>query len=124
MASVDVISTTVSPRQRTINLLLESGETDRYALIRRPNGDVHWSLDTFTREHVGDPLRWTRHGGRLTVGEVLDRLPSCRRDVVRWTLEEIEDGPDSLDVDIFGRDARRRALERLAAELHAADAAA
>ena len=124
MSSVEVISTTVSRRERTINLLLESGDTDRYALIRRPSGDVHWSLDTFTRHGVGEPLQWTRHGGRLTVGEVITRVPGCRRDVVRWTTEEIEDGPDTVDVDIFGRDVRRRALERLAAELHAVDAAA
>jgi hypothetical protein len=117
--SVEVLSTTVSPRHRTIHLLLESGDTDRYALVRRPNGDVHWSLDTFTREHPGDPWQWAGHTGRLTVAEVLAQIPGCRRDVVRWTHEELEDGPDAVDVDIFARDVRRRALERLGAELAA-----
>ena len=124
MSPTDVLSTTVSPRHRTISLLLENGDTARFALVRRPNGDVHWSLDTFTREHPGDPLQWAGHGGRLTVGQVLTALPGCRRDVLRWTTEEIEDGPDAIDVDIFARDARRRALERLAAELRAGDLAA
>ena len=124
MPPVEVLSTTVSPRHRTINLLLDSGDTDRYALVRRPNGDVHWSHDTFTREHPGDPLQWSGHTGRLTVGEVLARIPGCRRDVLRWTTEELEDGIDAIDVDIFARDARGRALQRLAAELAAAEAAA
>jgi hypothetical protein len=119
-----MINTTVSARHRTIALLLESGATDRYALIRRPNGDVHWVYDTFTRASVGSPLEWASHGGRLTVGEVLARVPGCRREIVRWTAQELEDGPDVMDVDIFSREVRRRALERLAAELDGVERAA
>jgi len=114
---VEVINTTVSPRHRTISLLLDNGETARFALLRKPNGDVYWSLDMFTRAAPAEPLEWTGHIGRLTVDDVVRRLPACENDIVRWTLDEIEDGADVGDLDIFARDARARALERLRAEL-------
>jgi hypothetical protein len=114
---VEVINTTVSPRHRTISLLLDNGETARFALLRKPNGDVYWSLDMFTRAAAAEPLEWNGHIGRLTVDEVVRRLPRCETDIVRWTLDEIEDGADVVDLDIFARDARHRALERLRAEL-------
>ena len=67
---------------------------------------------------------FTEETPRLSVADVLERVPGCRREVVRWTSEEIEDGPEAFDVDLFSRDARRRALERLAAELRALEPAA
>jgi hypothetical protein len=121
---VEIINTTVSARHRSISLLLDTGETARFALLRRENGDVHWSLDMFTRAAPAEPLEWSSHRGRLTVGDVCSRLPHLTRDIARWTQEEIDDGPDSLGGDIFARDARRRALERLAAEMRLVDVAA
>ena len=121
---LEVINTTVSRRQRTISLLLDNGITDRYALVRRPDGDVHWSLDSFTRTDVGGPLQWHSHSGRVSVGDVVARVPDAMRDVLRWTREEIEDGVDVMDVDVFSRETRRRALERLAFEVEAIGRAA
>jgi hypothetical protein len=114
---VEIITTTVSPRHRTISLLLDNGETARFALLRKPNGDVFWSLDMFRRAAPAEPLEWSGHIGRLATDEVVRRLPDCADHVIRWTDEEIEDGMDSLDLDVFAADVRRRALERLAAEL-------
>ena len=114
---MEVINTTVSPRHRTISLLLDNGDTARFALLRKPNGDVYWSLDLFTRAAPAEPLEWNGHIGRLTADEVARRLPRCEDDIVRWTMDEIEDGDDVGDLDIFARDVRRRALERLRAEL-------
>lgn len=115
--AVEVINTTVSSRHRTISLLLDNGDTARFALLRKPSGDVYWSLDMFTRAAAAEPLEWAGHIGRLTVDEVVRRMPSCEDDIVRWTVDEIEDGTDVGDLDIFARDARGRALERLRAEL-------
>ena len=117
MADVEILTTTVSPRHRTISLLLDNGETARFALLRRPNGDVYWSLDTFTRAAPAEPLEWNGHIGRLTVDDVVRRLPRCQTDIVRWTSEEIDEGWDLIDLDIFARDGRRRALARLCDEL-------
>ena len=117
MEEVAVISTTVSSRHRTINLLLDNGETARFALLRKPNGDVYWSLDLFTRAAPAEPLQWNGHIGRLTVADVAARLPECAAEVMRWTQDEIDDGADLVDLDIFGSDARRRALDKLAREL-------
>jgi hypothetical protein len=114
---VEILTTTVSARHRTVSLLLSNGETARFALLRKPNGDVFWSLDMFTRAAPAEPLEWSGHIGRLAVAEVVRRLPACAADVVRWTSEEIEDGVDAVELDIFAADVRRRSLERLAAEL-------
>ena len=114
---MEVITTTVSPRHRTISLLLDNGETARFALLRKPNGDVYWSLDLFTRAAPAEPLEWNGHIGRLTADEVVRRLPACATEVVRWTTDEIEDGWDLPDLDIFSRDVRRRALDRLRLEV-------
>ena len=121
---VEVLNTTVSPRHRTISLLLDNGDTARFALLRKPNGDVYWSLDMFTRAAPAEPLEWNGHIGRLTADEVVRRLPACAAEIVRWTAEEIEDGWELVELDIFARDARRRALERLGAELARVDQAA
>ena len=117
-----VISTTVSTPTRSINVLLETGTTERLALVQASSGDVHWRHDRFGLGHRGP--EWLGHVGRLTVAEVLARVPDCERHVIAWTREEIEAGPDEVDFDIFQRDARRRALERLAAELAGCRAAA
>ena len=114
---MEILTTTVSARHRTISLLLDNGQTARFALLRKPNGDVFWSLDMFTRAAPAEPLQWSGHIGRLTVAEVVRRLPACEADVLRWTAEEIEDGVEGFALDIFAADVRRRALERLAAEL-------
>jgi hypothetical protein len=106
-----IVHTSVSRRRRTIQQLLDSGDTDRFALIRRPDGDIAWFQDVFAG------TEWTGHVGRVTVAYVLERAPLLRREILRWTREEIEDGPDDADSDIFVRDIRRRALKLLAAEL-------
>ncbi len=124
MPPVEVINTTVSPRHRTISLLLDNGQTARFALLRKPNGDVYWSLDMFSRAAPAEPLEWSGHIARLTADEVARRLPRCAADVIRWTSEEIDDGWDLVELDIFARDVRRRALERLTAELALVDQAA
>jgi hypothetical protein len=113
---VEVITTKVSSQHRTITLLLDSGETARYALIRRPTGQVAWFYDTFRPEVGGGPLQWASHGGRVTVGEVLALVPAARRDILRWTDEELEDGADLIELDIFARDVRAKWLAQLAAE--------
>jgi hypothetical protein len=114
----EIISTTVSPSHRAITLLLNTGETARYALVRRSTGDVHWSSDTFVvDEREGTGLQWERHHGRVTVGEVLRVVPQCARDIERWTREELEEGADLPDLDIVKREKRRRALARLREEL-------
>ena len=112
------LSTTISPSQRSISVLLESGETERYALAQSRDGDVYWRQDTFAAS------AWVGHGGRLTVGQVLARVPGCERQVVAWTREEIELGPDLPDADMFVRAIRADALKRLARELDAAFPAA
>ena len=124
MSTVEVLNTTVSPRHRKVSLLLDNGDTARFALLRKPTGDVYWSLDMFTRAAPAAPLQWSGHIGRLTADEVARRLPACADAVVRWTQEEIDDGGDIGELDIFARDARRRALTRLAAELARARRAA
>ncbi len=107
------LSTTVSARERSVSVLHESGVTERYCLLRRPNGEVRWVLDSF------EDGTWTAHGGVLSVGDVIARVPDAARDVVRWTEQELEAGIDVVEVDLFSRDRRKRSLERLANELAA-----
>ena len=118
-----VISTTVSTPTRSISVLLETGTTERFALVQASSGDVYWRHDLFGLRDGGGP-KWLGHVGRLSVSEVLARVPTCERHVIAWTHEEIEAGPDEAGFDIFQRDARRRSLERLAAELAGVGAAA
>lgn len=120
----EVITTTVSVASRAINVLLDNGETERYALAEAGDGDLFWRHDTFgpAEDDASDKV-WLRHGGRQTVGQVMERVPQCRREIRRWTLEEIEAGEATTDGDLFTRAIRREALARLAAELGAADAA-
>jgi hypothetical protein len=119
---VVVISTNVSVSTRSINVLLHTGVTERFALAQATNGDVFWRHDEFVLGEEGP--EWTGHVGRLTVGEVVARVPTCERQVVAWTREEVESGPDEPGFDIFRRDQRRRALERLTGELAALSLAA
>lgn len=116
-----VISTTVSASQRAITIQHADGTSDRLALIRHRDGDVHWRADGFAvDEKQGTGLQWERHDGRVTVAQVLERAPHCERDVRRWTFEEIEDGPELIELDIFARAVRAEALRRLQAEADAA----
>jgi hypothetical protein len=105
------LTTTVSARQRTISVLLETGVTERYCLMRRTSGEVRWVLDSFKNG------AWTAHGGTLTVADVVERIPDAARDVIRWTEREVEDGVDVVEVDLFSRERRRECLARLASEL-------
>jgi hypothetical protein len=114
-----VISTNVSVMTRSINVLMSDGTTERFALVAASDGDVHWRHDIFDLTDEGERT-WIRHGGLLSVGDVLARIPSCERHVIAWTSEEIEGGADLPDLDIFRRDVRRRAIERLSAELSTA----
>jgi hypothetical protein len=116
------VSTTVSVLTRSINVLVDDGKTERFALVRGNNGEVHWRHDVFGPRDDHGQTPWIDHSGRLTVGEVLERIPKCARDVRRWTRDEIELGADDGDVDIFSREVRRRSLDRLADELGAASA--
>ena len=118
----EVITTTVSVASRAINVLLDSGETERYALAEAGDGDLFWRNDTFgPAEDDASGKVWLRHGGRLTVDQVIEQVGQCEREIRRWTLEEIEAGEVTVDGDLFTRAIRRAALERLAAELGAAD---
>ncbi len=116
-----IIATTVSAAQRAITIQHADGSSDRLALIRNRDGDVHWRLDGFAvDEREGTGMQWDRHDGRVTVAEALDRAPQCARDIERWTREELEDGADLIELDIFARAVRGKALSRLQAELDAA----
>ncbi len=107
---------------RSINILVATGETERFALVPGAGGELHWRHDVFgADDHAGRASQWLAHHGRLTVGEVLSRVPHCRREVLRWTREEVDAGPDMFELDLFEQAERREALERLAAELAAAE---
>jgi hypothetical protein len=116
------LSTTVSPTQRTISVLLESGEIERVALHETRDGDLYWRRDTYAGIQTG--AAWLAHGGRLTVGQVLALVPACAKHVIAWTEEEIETGSELPDADVFVRASRADALRRLGAELTAAIPAA
>lgn len=118
-----VLATTVSASQRAITIQHADGHSDRLALIRHRDGDVHWRRDGFAVDEKSG-MQWERHDGRLTVAQVLEQALQCERDVERWTREELEDGADLIELDIFERAVRARALEKLAAELAAAFPAA
>lgn len=116
-----VINTTTSGLQRTIQLLLDTGEVERFALARRRDGGVAWRHDTFMADGTAPGAQsWVAHGGRVTVAEVLARVPKCRREIIDWTRDEIADGADGPDLDIFRRAERAKDLALLDAELRAA----
>ena len=119
------LSTTVSPGQRTISVLMESGEIERFALHQTRDGDVYWRRDTFAADAgVPSGAVWLAHGGRLSVGQVVDLVPACANHVIAWTREEIELGPNLPDADVFVRVVRADALRRLDRELAVAFPAA
>jgi len=121
----EVVTTTVSVASRAINVLLDNGETERYALAEAADGDVFWRHDTFgPADEDASGKVWLRHGGRLTVAEVIARVGRCSREGRRWTAEEIEAGDLLVDADLFKRARRREALALLADELRAADPSA
>jgi hypothetical protein len=121
----EILATTVSPAQRAISVLDDSGETARYALAETRDGDVFWRLDIFDGDAGGVSAgAWLRHGGRLTVGEVMASVPSCARHVATWTRHEIEMGADLPGADLFARAVRADALRRLGRELAGAVPAA
>jgi hypothetical protein len=116
----DHVGLTISPLNRSIQVVRTTGECDRYALVRSADGDVGWRHDVFAAAGGGGADAWLRHGGRMTVEEVVDRVPQCVTHIVRWTREELEDGPAMGVEDIFAQQVRRQALARLADELAAA----
>lgn len=114
------LQTTVSAMQRTITVLYSNGVDERYALFRSHRGDVHWRLDEFRApEHPGQEPRWVACHGRVSVADVIDRLPDQAHTAVDWTRNEIELGTVVTD-DIFSAMRREEALARLQAELDAA----
>jgi hypothetical protein len=118
------MATTVSVRTRSISVLLESGDSERLALVRTPEGDVHWRHDLFGRiDDATGTSPWLAHFGKLTVEQVLALVPHCERVVVEWTRDEIDCGPEDVDGDIFVQHARRDALAALDAQLAAAGVA-
>jgi hypothetical protein len=113
--------TTLSVLSREIRILLESGDTDRYALVRTNDGDVHWRHDVFGPHDFETGAKpWVDHRGRVTVAQVLAAVPHCEKEILRWTRDELELGADDIVEDIFTRAVRQRALDRLDLELAAA----
>ena len=108
---------------RTITVSYADGRDERYALYRFDSGDVCWRLDAF---QIPDDPRgigtWIDSHGRLTVAEVIERLPAHARTIRDWTRKEIALGTVVVD-DIFSEMTRGEALARLAAELDASEAA-
>jgi hypothetical protein len=121
------IVTTAVPSKRVIVVLRSDEKSDRYSLCRFPDGSVWWRADTFRApEDPSEPESWIAYHGELTVGQVIERVPDCRRSVLQWTRDEVERGivvTDSHDFHV--RERRAHSLERLRRELEAvaADAA-
>lgn len=117
------LNTIARPSQRTITVSYANGVDERYALFRFRDGDVGWRLDEFRVS--GDPSdvgSWLDSYGRLTVAEVVERLPEHGRLVHEWTRREIALGTVVAD-DIFTAMTREQALSRLSAECDASRAA-
>lgn len=114
------LQTTVSARQRTITVQYARGVDERYALFRFDRGDVYWRLDEFrAAEDLGGAPHWIACHGRLTVAEVVGRMPDHVRTILDWTRDEIVLGTVIAD-DIFTAMTREDALTRLQIELDAA----
>jgi hypothetical protein len=112
------VQTTVSVMQRTITVRCANGVDERYALFRFGRGEVYWRLDKFCGlDDFGQP-RWVEYGGRLSVGQVIGRLPHQAGTIADWTRKEIALGTVVAD-DIFSAMIREEALDRLQAELDA-----
>jgi hypothetical protein len=112
------LQTTVSVMQRTITVRCAEGVDERYALFRFNRGEVYWRLDKFRGlDDLGQP-RWVEYVGRLSVGQVIGRLPDQARTIDDWTRKEIALGTVVAD-DIFSAMIREEALAQLQAELDA-----
>lgn len=108
--------------QRTITVSYAHGIDERYALFRFRDGDVGWRLDEFRfSDDPGEPASWSDSYGRLTVAEVVQRLPGHARLVHEWTRKEVQLGTVVVD-DIFTAMTREEALTRLTAQLTASEA--
>ena len=116
----------ITPRasHRTITVSYADDRDERYALYRFASGDVCWRLDEF---RIPDDPReigtWIDSHGRLTVAEVIERLPAHARTIRDWTRKEIALGTVIAD-DIFSAMTREEALARLSDELERSEAAA
>lgn len=110
------------PAKRLIVVLRTDAKSDRYSLHRFPNGSVCWRGDTFTAPvDPGEPECWIAYRGELTVTEVIELVPDCRRAVLEWTRDEIARGTDDIDSpDPHVWQCRARSLERLRHELELA----
>jgi hypothetical protein len=112
------LQTTVSVMRRTITVRCANGVDERYALFRFDRGEVYWRLDEFCGlDDFGQP-RWIAYVGRLSVGQVIGRLPEQARTIADWTRKEIALGTVVAD-DIFSAMVREDALAQLQAELDA-----
>ena len=111
------LHTTIRASHQTITVAYAAGLDERYSLFRFRDGDVGWRLDEFRfPEDPREPASWAASYGRLSVGEVVDRLPG-HADLVRdWTRKEIALGNVIAD-DTFSAMTRERALARLDLEL-------
>ncbi len=117
------VHTAPSARHRTITISYANGLDERYALFRFADGDVGWRLDEFRfTEDPRESSLWSDSHGRLTVAEVVARLPEHARVIHDWTRKEIELGTVVVD-DIFAAMTREEAVARLAAELDDSEAA-
>jgi hypothetical protein len=104
--------------QRTITVRCANGIDERYALFRFDRGEVYWRLDKFCGlDDFGQP-RWVDYVGRLSVDQVIGRLPDQARTIADWTRKEIAVGTVVAD-DIFSAMIREDALARLQDELNA-----
>ncbi len=109
--------TTARLSHRTITVSHSGGRDERYALFRFNDGDVGWRLDVFRiPDDPREPAGWTESHGRLTVGEVVDRLPAHAEAIREWTRKEIALGTVVAD-DIFSAMTREQALARLSTEV-------
>ncbi len=116
------LHTTIRTSHQTITIAYAGGLDERYSLFRFRDGDVGWRLDQFRfPEDARETASWAESHGRLTVGEVVDRLPGHADLVREWTRKEISLGTVIAD-DIFSAMTRERALARLGLELEATEA--
>lgn len=112
---MEILYTNVVSTQRSITVTYAGGLSHRFALFGPASGDVYWRLDDFRDDPSGTP-QWVASHGRLTVAEVVSRLPASTRTVLDWTRREIELGLTVSD-DIFAAMRREDALKVLADEL-------
>lgn len=113
------LQTTASVLQRTLTVRHANGVDERYALFRFARGEVYWRLDEFRPSEGFSERRWVACRGRLSVAQVIGRLPGQARTIAEWTRQEIALGTVVAN-DVSSATTRKEALDRLQAELHAA----